>query len=61
MKLTLLGAAHAISKNWQKFQNRIPRESNQNFDIPTTNHSSTGFVDENNLWDLNISRYFYLK
>ena len=28
------GTAHAISKVEQNFQNRIPRELNQSFDIP---------------------------
>ena len=31
---TLIGTAHAFSKIQQNFQNRIPKESNQNFDIP---------------------------
>ena len=30
------GAAHAISKTYQKFQNRIPRELVKTFDIPRT-------------------------
>ena len=29
-----MGAAHAISKIEWKFQNRIPRELDENFDIP---------------------------
>ena len=37
---THMGATHAISKLKQKFQNRIPRELDQNFYIPriTMNH-----------------------
>ena len=31
---THMGAAHAISKIEQKFQNRIPRELDKNFDSP---------------------------
>ena len=31
---THMGATHAISKLKQKFQNRIPRELDQNFYIP---------------------------
>ena len=29
-----IGAAHAFSKYQQNFQNRIPKESDQNIDIP---------------------------
>ena len=31
---THMGTTHAISKIEQKFQNRTPRESDKNFDIP---------------------------
>ena len=31
---THLGATHTFSKNDGKFQNRTPKESDQNFDIP---------------------------
>ena len=31
---THMGTTHAISKIEEKFQNRTPRESDENFDIP---------------------------
>ena len=34
---THISATHAVSKIYQKFQNRIPRELDENFDIPRIN------------------------